>query len=538
MPVEQLDLKSGTPVTFRHPDIDRKLVIGTGVSGISWSYNLNTAPTSTYGGEVVQVLSAFVDALTVHGQTTDNGQLRRIADWFLEYMQLAGLHNRDEHFITMEYPERGWSFWLQVTQLPDFHYSRDEIAVEWSVTAEVVADNDLNYLSQMTMSAYTETAFDPSMWDMKFMAHDPRNDPIHLNPAFGLKIGDNFQSLLGAWASGDFAHWSIDATSDVSKNHLKTAKEYWTQIYGTDAPFASSASGQTGTGSLASAPGTSVVATIANAFTAHGVPPELGVAVAMQESGLDPDKYQEPIGAFPYHGTAVYKQTGAGLFQTTNVGGEEDAMYHAAINDQPHRITNKYPAAKQAEFAARRFANPAYKSSNLGQWGWNAQRPKNEAAYVNIINSNLPKARQLIKNANNAGGHLGPGGSAKARLAAEWALSQLGVPYSFGAESPGIGFDCSGLCQWAYAKAGVAIPRTSQAQYTFTHHVQNKDALPGDLVFMAGSDGTVSSPGHVVMYIGGGKCVAADQTGTNIRIDQMSGFLGAGFTGVGRVPNA
>jgi len=539
MPIEQIDLKSDTPITFRHPDIDRQLVIGTGVSGISWAYNLNTAPTSTYGGEVVQILSAFVDAITVHGQTKDNRQLRQIADWFLEYMQLAGLHNRDEHFITMEYPERGWSFWIQVTQLPDFHYNRDEIAVEWSITAEIVADNDLNYLSQMTMSAYTETAFDPSMWDMKFVEHDPRNDPIHLDPALGLKIGDNFQSLLGAWATGDFAHWSFDATSDVSKNHLKTAREYWTQIYGSDTPFATTgANGQVGAGAIGSAPGTSAVATVANAFTAHGMPPELGVATAIAESGLDPDKYQEPIGSFPYNGTAVYKQTGAGLFQTTNVGGEEDRLYHAAINDQPHRITNKFPAAKQAEFAAERFANPAYQSSNLGQWAYNAQRPANQAAYVNEINGLLPRARSMIKASANAGSHLGAGGTPKARLAAEWALTQLGVPYSFGAETPGIGFDCSGLCQWAYAKAGVAIPRTAATQFSFCRPVPTKDAVPGDLVFMAGSDGTVRSPGHVVMYIGNGNCVAADQTGTNIRIDGLSGLTGSGFSGIGRVPNA
>ncbi|MGO1056105.1 C40 family peptidase [Crossiella sp. CA198] len=38
------------------------------------------------------------------------------------------------------------------------------------------------------------------------------------------------------------------------------------------------------------------------------------------------------------------------------------------------------------------------------------------------------------------------------------ALTQLGVPYRWGASNPGRGFDCSGLTQWAYRQAGVAIP--------------------------------------------------------------------------------
>jgi hypothetical protein len=34
MPIESIDLKSSSPIIFRHPNIDRKLHIGTGVSGI------------------------------------------------------------------------------------------------------------------------------------------------------------------------------------------------------------------------------------------------------------------------------------------------------------------------------------------------------------------------------------------------------------------------------------------------------------------------------------------------------------------------
>ena len=49
-------------------------------------------------------------------------------------------------------------------------------------------------------------------------------------------------------------------------------------------------------------------------------------------------------------------------------------------------------------------------------------------------------------------------------VAVAWALSQIGTPYVWGGETPGVGFDCSGLVQAAYRVAGVALrgsPRTS-----------------------------------------------------------------------------
>jgi hypothetical protein len=99
--------------------------------------------------------------------------------------------------------------------------------------------------------------------------------------------------------------------------------------------------------------------------------------------------------------------------------------------------------------------------------------------------------------------------------------SQIGVPYSWGGESPGVDFDCSGLTQWLYAQIGVTIPRTSQAQSAAATPVAAKNAQPGMLVFMAGSDGTASAPGHVGIYLGGGKFLDAPFTGAKVRIDNV-----------------
>src|SRR3989442_5105057 len=76
-------------------------------------------------------------------------------------------------------------------------------------------------------------------------------------------------------------------------------------------------------------------------------------------------------------------------------------------------------------------------------------------------------------------------GSGDAVVAA--AMTQLGVPYVWGGETPGIGFDCSGLVQWAYAQIGIALPRTTNQQVLVGIAVTNVDELrPGDLIFTRG----------------------------------------------------
>ncbi|HXR54456.1 MAG TPA: NlpC/P60 family protein [Acidimicrobiales bacterium] len=114
------------------------------------------------------------------------------------------------------------------------------------------------------------------------------------------------------------------------------------------------------------------------------------------------------------------------------------------------------------------------------------------------------------------------GGAATALAAAE---SQIGVPYVWGGESPGGGFDCSGLTQWAWRQAGVDLPRTAAAQYDAVAHIPLSDLQPGDLVFWG--YGGIS---HVGMYVGGGSVVNAPETGELVRIQPIwgNGLVGAG----------
>ena len=78
------------------------------------------------------------------------------------------------------------------------------------------------------------------------------------------------------------------------------------------------------------------------------------------------------------------------------------------------------------------------------------------------------------------------------------AVSQLGVPYVFGGETPGVGFDCSGLTQWSCAQVGVSIPRGSADQFNLSPY-QVKDGTfdIADLVFFEGGELAPPRPGHV-----------------------------------------
>ncbi|MGW2108300.1 C40 family peptidase [Streptomyces sp. NPDC001948] len=141
--------------------------------------------------------------------------------------------------------------------------------------------------------------------------------------------------------------------------------------------------------------------------------------------------------------------------------------------------------------------------------------------------------------------------SEKVRTVIEAALTQKGVPYSWGGGSAsgksfGVccspsgksgasikGFDCSGLTLYAYARVGVRLPRTAAAQAGVGRRIPaslGKGFLkPGDLVFYAYAPGLDSTIHHVGIYVGGGQMVNAPRPGTPVRldaVDAMPGFAG------------
>ena len=103
-------------------------------------------------------------------------------------------------------------------------------------------------------------------------------------------------------------------------------------------------------------------------------------------------------------------------------------------------------------------------------------------------------------------------GNRRADGAVRAALSRLGRPYVWGATGPDR-FDCSGLVLWAYARAGVHLPRTTYQQIDQGVPVARSQVRPGDLVF--------PHTGHVQMAIGGGLVVEAPQPGSTVQITKM-----------------
>ena len=114
------------------------------------------------------------------------------------------------------------------------------------------------------------------------------------------------------------------------------------------------------------------------------------------------------------------------------------------------------------------------------------------------------------------------------------AESKVGAPYVWGATGPGT-FDCSGLLVWAWNKAGVSLPRTSQAMAKFGTAVQPKDIKPGDLVTSNWGSGPAS---HVALYIGGGKVIEAPRPGRTVTVAALNETYRSKVDSIRRVPGA
>ena len=94
------------------------------------------------------------------------------------------------------------------------------------------------------------------------------------------------------------------------------------------------------------------------------------------------------------------------------------------------------------------------------------------------------------------------------------ALTQLGVRYVVGKETPYVQVDCSGLLWFAWRAAGVDMPRQAVSQLDPRMRVKREKAIAGDIV----GEGT-----HVHIYLGVGRAmVHAPFNGKSVRLKMMS----------------
>ena len=136
----------------------------------------------------------------------------------------------------------------------------------------------------------------------------------------------------------------------------------------------------------------------------------------------------------------------------------------------------------------------------------------------------------------------GAGNSSAAQTAIAAAAAYKGTPYAWGGggtNGPGWGwgvddgvhgFDCSGLTQYAYARAGISIPRNSRAQYSALPKVSSNDLRPGDLVFWATDTSDADTIHHVAIWLGNDRILEAPQSGSVVKESPMRwrGYIGAG----------
>ncbi|MDX6356535.1 MAG: peptidoglycan DL-endopeptidase CwlO [Streptomyces sp.] len=128
----------------------------------------------------------------------------------------------------------------------------------------------------------------------------------------------------------------------------------------------------------------------------------------------------------------------------------------------------------------------------------------------------VDQAQQQLMDAKALGadpGNRAP--SAAGDKAIGYAFRQLGKPYVSGAQGPD-GFDGSGLTSQAWAHAGVAVPRTSQEQWTRLPHVPLGELRPGDLVVY------FREAAHVALYIGAGQVIEAPRPGATVKVSPLA----------------
>jgi len=264
--------------------------------------------------------------------------------------------------------------------------------------------------------------------------------------------------------------------------------------------------------------------------TARGSIPPAMLALYQQAAATCPGLPWTVLAAIGTVESANGTSTLPGVRSGANSAGAEGPMQFEpatfAAYDQPVPPGGANPPSPydptDAVYAAARMlcANGAANGANLAA----AVFAYNHASwYVSEI---LDLARSYGKTqAQTVASGTAPG------IALDWALAQVGTPYIWGGETPGVGFDCSGLTQAAYKVAGATLPRTAQEQYDAGPLLPAGTPLtPGELVFFGQSAVAID---HVGIYIGvqGGHTVMVDapHTGADVRVEPFPATLGSSW---------
>jgi peptidoglycan DL-endopeptidase CwlO len=192
---------------------------------------------------------------------------------------------------------------------------------------------------------------------------------------------------------------------------------------------------------------------------------------------------------------------------------QEQALKEIAAQRRSLDQQKAEASSKLAELDAARSAMAANKKNLQGKL-IEAQRLLNS---LTASQRAAIDAQQARANRADIRVELGSGVPASDRAAAALAAakSKLGSPYVYGASGPS-SFDCSGLTSWAYAQAGVSIPRTSEMQANAGTRIPVSEAKPGDLIIF------YSDYHHVGFYAGNGMVLHAPKPGAVVRYESIA----------------
>ena len=104
----------------------------------------------------------------------------------------------------------------------------------------------------------------------------------------------------------------------------------------------------------------------------------------------------------------------------------------------------------------------------------------------------------------------------------------VGVPYTWGGNTPQSGFDCSGFTKYVFAKQGIQLPRTSREQARAGQGVALDFGamLPGDIMLFAEPGEAIS---HVAIYVGSGQIIHASSGGGGVGYTDLNTMRGDWF---------
>jgi cell wall-associated NlpC family hydrolase len=104
-------------------------------------------------------------------------------------------------------------------------------------------------------------------------------------------------------------------------------------------------------------------------------------------------------------------------------------------------------------------------------------------------------------------------------------MKQLGTPYVFGGNTPGVAFDCSGFVQYVFNQNGFNLLHSSLLISQMGVAVDRSNLRKGDLVFLQGT--YTSGVSHVAIYLGNNQVLQAGTIGT--REVKISTFFGTPY---------